>query len=395
MDSQPPYDLATIPPHPQLVANYARFDVRFVSGEGCWLVDDRGRRFLDCLSGIAVNALGHRHPGLTRAICAQAEQLLHTSNLFHIAPQEQLAERICANCFGEQVYFCNSGAEANESALKLVRLWGNKRHGGSKSRVIAAEGSFHGRTMGALSLTGNPAHQAGFEPLLPVDFVPYGDAAALAQAMGPDVAGLFLEPMQGESGVNPAPDGYLAAARELCDANGSLLCFDEVQVGTGRTGRMYSHQWDGVAPDCMTLAKALGGGVPIGALVTAGELGDLLAPGTHASTFGGNHLACAAGVAVMDALAAPGFLDAVAMRGERLMQGLRELFGDRALDVRGRGMLVGVQLPESPKPLMAACLRQGLVCGLAGGNVLRLAPPLVIDDAEIDELLGRLAAALD
>lgn len=385
------YDLPTIAPHPHLVQNYRRSDVRFVSGTGSWLRDDAGRDYLDALSGIAVNALGHGHPELTAAIAAQAGRLLHTSNLFHVGPQEELAELLCAHSFAQRVFFGNSGAEANEAALKIVRLWGNQVHGGRKTRVIAAQGSFHGRTIGALSLTGNPHYHEGFAPLPPVQFVPYGDAAALTAAMGDDVAGVFLEPLQGEGGVIVPPAGYLAQARALCDRHRALLCFDEVQVGTGRTGKMYCHQWDGVAPDCMSLAKALGGGVPIGAMLTTAELGALFKPGTHASTFGGNHLACAAGVVVMKTLAAPGFLDQVVARGEQLQAGLKKIFPGKA--VRGRGLLVGVDLNEAPGPLVQRALRQGLVVGSAGTTVLRLAPPLIITAAEIDELLARLAAA--
>ena len=244
MDDILSYQLDPITAHPNLVANYTRQPVRFVCGHGCWLEDDRGRRYLDALSGIAVNALGHGHPALTAAITTQAGQLLHTSNLFHIGPQEKLGAAICAHCFGDRVFFCNSGAEANEAAYKLVRRWGNVVHAGRKPRLIAAEGSFHGRTIATLAMTGNPAYHQGFEPLPAVDFVPYGDAAALETALSDDVAGLFLEPIQGEGGVRVPPSGYLARARELCDQHQILLCFDEVQTGTGRTGMMYAHQYD-------------------------------------------------------------------------------------------------------------------------------------------------------
>jgi acetylornithine/N-succinyldiaminopimelate aminotransferase len=395
MSEVPCYELGTIPADPHLVQNYGRQPVRFVRGEGSWLIDERDRRFLDCLSGIAVNALGHNHPALTQAIREQAGRLLHTSNLFHIGPQEELARRLCEESFGERVFFCNSGAEANEAAFKLVRLWGNVVHEGRKPRVIAAQASFHGRTMAALSLTGNPAYHLGFEPLLPVEFVPFGDAEALAKAMGPDVAGVFLEPIQGEGGVQIPPPGYLAKARELCDRNEALLCFDEVQVGCGRTGRMFGHQHDGVTPDCMQLAKALGGGVPIGALVTRSELAALLRPGTHATTFGGNHLACAAGVAVMRELTRPGFLAQVRERGDWLQAELTRRFGPAAVAVRGRGLLVGVKLPPEvqAKTLAGKALERGLVVGTAGDNVLRLAPPLTISRDELGVCVERLEAA--
>jgi predicted acetylornithine/succinylornithine family transaminase len=381
-------------PSPYLVQNYGRFARRFVRGEGCWLYDDEGRAYLDCLSGIAVNALGHGHPALVAAIREQAGQLLHTSNLFHIAPQEALAERLCRNSFADRVYFCNSGTEANECAVKIARLWGNQVHGGRKPRLIAAENSFHGRTIGALSLTGTEAYRAPFAPLLDVTFVPYGDETALAAAMGDDVAALFLEPLQGEGGVRPAPAGYLAAARTLCDRHASLLVLDEVQTGIGRCGRFLCHEYDGVKPDVVSLAKGLGGGVPIGASLMSETCAELLKPGTHASTFGGNHLACAAGGAVVDEVLKPGFLDHVNVMGECLRSGLRDCFGDRALDIRGRGLLIGVQLAQAPGELLKACLAEGLVCGSAGGQVLRLAPPLVIAEAEVEELLARLARAL-
>ena len=384
--------LIPIDPHPHLVQNYGRQPLRFVSGSGVWLRDDQGRDYLDALSGIAVNALGHGHPRLVQAIAEQAGLLLHTSNLCHIAPQERLAELVCSGCFADRVFFCNSGAEANEAAYKVIRLWGNQVHEGRKPRLLAAEGSFHGRTMAALSMTGNPAYHRGFEPLLPVEFVPYGDADALRAAMADDVAGVMLEPLQGEGGVRLPPPGYLALARELCDKHQALLAFDEVQVGCGRTGRLFCHQHADIEPDLMTLAKALGGGVPIGALATTEALAALLKPGTHASTFGGNHLACAAGVVVLEELVRPGFLAQVTERGEQLAAGLRECFPE-AIDVRGQGLLWGVQLPEAPAPLMQEALRAGLVVGVAGGNVLRLAPPLVISPAEVEELLDRLRAA--
>lgn len=377
-----------------LIPNYRRNDLCFTSGAGVWLHTATGERYLDALSGIAVNALGHANPALTKAICEQAGQLLHTSNIFRIAPQEALAELLCAHSFAEQVYFCNSGAEGNEAAYKLARLWGNQVHEGRKPRLVAAEGGFHGRTIGALTVTANPAYRDPFAPLPEVTFVPYGDAQALAEAMDDQVAAVWLEPLQGEGGVRVPPAGYLAQARALCDQHQSLLVFDEVQVGCGRLGTLFGYEGDGVAPDIMVLAKGLGGGVPIGAMLTSKELGALLVPGTHASTFGGNHLACAAGCAVLGELLRPGFLTQVQERGAQLAAGLERLFAGRCRAVRGRGLLWGVALPEAPGPLVAAALAHGLVCGVAGDNVLRLAPPLVISSAEVDELLERLGAAL-
>ncbi|MFW5845389.1 MAG: acetylornithine transaminase [Planctomycetota bacterium] len=385
--------MSEVTPHPNLVQNYARFPLRFVRGAGCWLYDEDGRAYLDCLSGIAVNALGHGHPHLTAAIREQAGQLLHTSNLFGIAPQERLAERLCAASFADRVYFCNSGAEANETAFKIARLWGNQVHGGSKPRIVAAEASFHGRTVGALAMTGTAAYREPFAPLPAVDFVPYGDVGALEQAMRPDVSALVLEPLQGEGGVRVPPAGYLQQARALCDQHQALLIFDEVQTGIGRTGDLFAYQHEGVVPDVMSLAKGLGGGVPIGASLMREELAQLLTPGTHASTFGGNHLACAAGNAVLDVVQGDGFLPGVRTAGARIAAELQRLLGDAAVEVRGRGLLIGAQLRSAPLPLLRACLDQGLICGVAGSNVLRLAPPLIIGEAEIDALVERLAAA--
>lgn len=376
-----------------LVGNYARCDLRLVSGKGVWLYDEQGRDYFDALSGIAVNALGHAHPRLGQAIAEQAQRLIHTSNLFQNPLQEDLAERLCQHSFGEQVYFCNSGAEANEACYKLARLWGNIVHGGRKTRLIAAEGGFHGRTMGALCLTANPAYREPFAPLPEVTFVPYGDGEALAAAMDDEVAALWLEPLQGEGGVRPPPAGYLQQARALCDQHQSLLVFDEVQVGCGRLGTMFGYQVSGVVPDAMALAKGLGGGVPIGAMVTTGKLGALMKPGTHATTFGGNYLACAAGLVVLDELSKPGFLENVQQRGAQLAGGLRDIFAGRNREVRGSGLLQGVALHYPPAPLAALAREHGLICGTAGDNVLRLAPPLVVTAAEIDELLKRLQHA--
>ncbi len=389
--AKPP--LAPIPSHPHLVANYGRFDLRPVRGEGCWLIDGDGHRLLDGLAGIAVNSLGHGHPALVEAISSQAERLIHTSNYFHIGPQEELAALLCAGSFADKVFFCNSGAEANEAAYKLLRLWGNRVHGGHKTRILSATGSFHGRTMGALSLTCNPRHQDGFAPLLPIEYVPYGDSAALAATMDDRVAGVFLEPIQGESGINLPPDDYLPQVRALCDRHQALWVADEVQTGCGRCGQLFAHQWTPVHPDIMTLAKGLGGGVPIGAVAATAAVADLLIPGSHGSTFGGNHLACAAGAAVMRTISAPGFLDAINARGQQLHDGLHRICGDQAQDIRGRGLLWGVQLAKDPLPVVKAALGHGLICGTAGNNVLRLAPPLIISADEIDILLERLAAA--
>ena len=382
---------ATLPPCPHLVQNYARQEVRFVRGSGVWLYDEQERAYLDAFAGVAVSCLGHAHPALVAAVATQAATLLHTSNHYHHPLQERLAERLTRLAGLPRAFFCNTGTEANEAALKLARLWSNQ-HAKSKPRLIAAEGSFHGRTLGSLALTHTLKYREPFAPLAAVDFVPFGDAAAIERAMGPDVAGLFLEPIQGESGVVVPPAGYLAAARRLCDQHGALLVLDEVQTGIGRTGRMFAYEHAGIRPDILCLAKALGGGVPIGAVLMNEAVAGLLKPGLHGTTFGGNQLACAAANAVLEVVAAPDFLAAVTARGEQLANGLRKLFSE-AVAVRGQGLLLGVQLPGDPTAIIRAGFAHGVVVGPAGGNVLRFAPPLTITAAEVEELLVRLARA--
>jgi predicted acetylornithine/succinylornithine family transaminase len=374
-----------------LVQNYSRQDVRFVRGEGCWLTDDQGRRHLDAFAGVAVSVLGHAHPGLVAAITRQLGTVVHTSNHYGIPEQEQLARELVAASFPGRVLFCNSGTEANEAAYKAVRLWGNVEHRGAKTRIIAFHGGFHGRTLGSLSLTANPQYREPFAPLPACDFLPYGDAAAFAAAMGPDVAGVFLEPIQGEGGVTVPPAGFLAAVRAGCDRHGALMVLDEVQTGVGRTGTCWAWQHEGVVPDIMSLAKGLGGGIPIGAIVAREHVAALIKPGLHGTTFGGNHLACAAGSTVLAEVRKPGFLEHVAARSRQLIAGLRALFPNQ--EVRGRGLLLGVQLAEAPGRLVTAARAQGLIVGPAGNNTLRLAPPLVISEAEVAELLARLGRA--
>lgn len=380
-----------VPPCPNLVQNYGRQDVRFVRGLGCWLFDEKGRKYLDGFAGVAVSSLGHAHPAIVQAVATQAATLLHTSNHYHHPLQERLAARLAWLSGLPRAFFCNTGTEANEAAIKLARLWSGK-HGGSKPRLIAAEGSFHGRTLGSLALTHTPKYRQPFEPLPAVDFVRFGDPMALERAMGDDVAAVFLEPIQGEGGVNMPVDGYLQAVRQLCDRHRSLMVLDEVQTGIGRTGRMFAYEHEGVQPDVLCLAKALGGGVPVGAVLMIEAVAELLKPGLHGTTFGGNQLACAAANAVLDVVAEPGFLARVAGQGVRLQAGLRRVFPD-AIEVRGRGLLVGVQLPYDPTPIIRAGLDAGVVVGPAGGNVLRLAPPLIITGDEVNELVARLAEA--
>jgi len=380
-----------LPSCPNLVQNYGRQDVRFVRGQGCWLFDEAGRRYLDGFAGVAVSSLGHGHPALVAAISTQAATLLHTSNHYHHPLQERLAARLAALSGLPRAFFCNTGTEANEAAVKLARLWSGA-HGKTKPRLIACEGSFHGRTLGSLALTHTPKYREPFLPLIDVEFVPFGDAAALARIMRDDVAAVFLEPVQGESGVQVPPPGYLRAVRELCTRHGSLFVADEVQTGIGRTGAMFAYQHEDVKPDVLCLAKALGGGVPIGAVVMTEAVAALLKPGLHGTTFGGNQLACAAALAVLEVVTQPGFLERVSAHGAQLQAGLRRIFPE-ALAVRGQGLLIGVQLPSDPAAIIRAGFDHGVVVGPAGGNVIRLAPPLIITAQECDELCARLAKA--
>ncbi len=382
---------APLPAHPHLVQNYGRQDVRFIRGQGCWLYDEAGKAHLDAFGGVAVSSLGHAHPGLVAAIANQAATLLHSSNHYHHPLQERLATRLAQVSGLPRAFFCNTGTEANEAAVKLARLWSGA-HGGSKPRLIAFEGSFHGRTLGSLALTHTPKYREPFLPLIDVHFVPFGDAQALELAMGDDVAGVFLEPLQGEGGVHVPPAGYLARVRELCDRHRALFVADEVQSGVGRTGLMFAYQHAGILPDVLCLAKALGGGVPIGAVVMTEAVATLLKPGLHGTTFGGNQLACAAANAVLDVVTQPGFLDQVAANGQRLQAGLRAVFPE-AIQVRGQGLLIGVQMPADPGAIIKAGFDHGVVVGPAGGNVIRLAPPLIITAEECDEVCRRLAAA--
>jgi predicted acetylornithine/succinylornithine family transaminase len=379
------------------IRSYARFPVTFVRGEGCRLFDDAGKEYLDFLGGIAVTVLGHAHPAVTRAICAQAEKLLHVSNLFHTQPQAQLGERLSKAATGGRVFFCNSGAEANEAAIKIARKWAHDRDPGGPRTIIVLSGSFHGRTYGGLSATGQPKFHQGFEPMLPgFVTVPFGDLAALEGALGAGACAFFLEPIQGESGVRMHPEGYLKEAEALCRKAGALLVADEVQTGMGRTGTFLASKRFGIEPDVVTMAKGLANGLPLGAMIAREGVADALVPGTHASTFGGNPVCCAASLAVLGEILAPGFLDAVARKGERLMAGLREIAAGRAdvIGVRGAGLMVGMEMRVEARPIVVKCLEAGLVITTAGTNVLRFLPPLNVTEDEIDRALSILSGAL-
>lgn len=381
-------------PTSYLIQNYNRSAIRFVRGAGCYLYDSEGREYLDAFAGVAVCSLGYAHPRLVEAVARQAAAVTHVSNYYTIQEQEDLARLLVQSAFPGRVMFVNSGTEANEAAIKVARLWGNVVHGGTKHRLVAFHGGFHGRTLGALALTANPKYREPFAPLAHVNFVPFGDPEALAAVMGPDVAAVMLEPIQGEGGVIPAPPGFLKQVRALCDQHGALMVVDEVQTGLSRTGDYFAHHHDGVIPDIMALAKGLGGGIPIGAIVCVERAAELLKPGLHGTTFGGNPLACAAGIVVAEEVLNPATINRVKALGQQLHAGLAKTFGSAALQIRGRGLLCGVQLPVDPaEKLIAAARTQGVIVGPSANNTLRLAPPLIISPAQIDELCQRLSSA--
>jgi acetylornithine/N-succinyldiaminopimelate aminotransferase len=370
-----------------LAETYARFPVEFASGSGAVLVDADGNEYLDFLSGVAVCNTGHCHPHVVRAIQEQAARLLHVSNLYFNAPMVRLAERLTARSFGEAVFFCNSGAEANEAAIKLVRK------ARPRGDVVVFHGAFHGRTYGALSATPQESKQAPFAPLVPGFRAIPVDPEAVREAVDERTAAVLMEPVLGESGVHPMPAEVLRAAREACDAKGAALVFDEVQTGMGRTGTLWAHEPTGVVPDAMTLAKGLGGGVPIGALVIGPRLAGVFAPGDHGSTFGGGPLACAAANAALDVLDDEALLTRVRELGERLAEGLQEL--PRVVDVRGRGLMAAADLDaDAPELARRALLEQRLVINATGPATVRFLPPLIVDAADIDEALSRVAALL-
>ena len=373
-----------------LMATYDRFPVTFVRGEGTRLWDDDGREYLDFAAGIAVAQIGHAHPRWVEAVASQAARLAHVSNLFSTEPQVEMAERLVALLGWGRAFFANSGAEANEAALKLVR----KATG--RPKVVAATGGFHGRTLATLAATGYPEKHVPFEPL-PREFVhvPFGDPEELAAAVDDRTAAVLLEPVQGEGGVVPAPEGYLAAAREACDAAGALLVLDEVQTGAGRCGAWFAHQLDGVRPDVVTLAKGLAGGLPIGVCIATEETAGAFGPGDHASTFGGGPIPCAAALAVLDVIEEEGLLERARSTGERLMTSLAEA-ARVAIEVRGRGLLVGVELPPEigSRDVVLAALGHGLVLTQAGRNTVRFTPALTVTEADVDAAVQAFEAAL-
>jgi acetylornithine/N-succinyldiaminopimelate aminotransferase len=378
-----------------LMDTYQRQPVGLQHGNGTWVTTTDGREMLDLVGGIAVNVLGHNHPALQSAIAEQAARLIHTSNLYYTEPQLELAELLIASAFPSRVFFCNSGAEANEGAIKLARKWG-KQHRDGADVIICAQGAFHGRTLGALAATANRRYREPFEPL-PRGFVhvPYNDIGALETAIDSSTCAVMLEPIEGESGVVPLEPGRLAAIRRLCDERDILLILDEVQTGMGRTGRWWAHQHEEAAPDVMTIAKGLGGGFPIGAILAAPRA-DVFEPGDHGSTFGGGPLACAAAVAVMRTVEADDLVRHAAEMGDYLADSLSALaeHGAPIAGVRGRGLMLGVALSDDLAPkVAAAALDEGLIINAIGARTLRIVPPLVITRDEVDEAVQRLGRA--
>lgn len=374
---------------------YARLPVTFSHGKGAWLWDESGKKYLDALAGIAVNGLGHGHPKLSAALADQASKLIHTSNIYGIRHQETLADRICALSGMDEVFFCSSGAEANEAALKLARFYGHQ-NGIAAGQTIVMENAWHGRTIATLAATGSKKAQAGFEPMIPGFIrVPYNDVAAIehAAAGNRDVVAILVEVLQGEGGIHVADVEYIRFLRRICDDRRWLLMIDEVQSGIGRTGKWFGFQWAGIKPDVMTLAKGLGSGVPIGACVTSGRAANLFKPGNHGSTFGGGPLACRAGVETLAIMEEEKLLENAARMGDLVRNGLREALAGVAgvVQVRGMGLMIGLELDRPCGALVRDALEAGLLINVTHDNVVRLLPPLVIDATEAGEIVARLA----
>lgn len=372
---------------------YGRLPMALVKGQGTEVWDKEGRRYLDFTTGLAVNSLGHSHPAVTRAICEQAGEIVHTSNLYWVENQVALAEKLVKHSFADKVFFCNSGAEANEAAIKLARKYASVNHGEGKFKIVSLGNSFHGRTLATLTATGQAKYQEGFAPL-PEGFlyVPLNDIEALEAAVDDSVAAVLLEVIQGEGGVFPADAAYLKKARELCDKVGALLIYDEIQTGMGRTGRLFAHEWSGVKPDVMTLAKALAGGLPVGAMLATDQAARAFKPGDHASTFGGTPLVMRAGCAVMDVLTGDGFLAEVRGKAAYFRAELQELADkyQTGAPIRGEGFILGWPLDQLGQEVIDKAREKGLLINYIKGTALRLLPPLTVTTEEMDEAVGIL-----
>ncbi len=376
------------------MSTYKRLPIAFSKGEGVWLEDSEGKRYLDALSGIAVCGLGHCHPAISDAICEQSRTLMHTSNIYEIPLQNELADRLCKLTGMDRVFFANSGAEANEAALKLARLYGHKR-GIDTPSVLVCDGSFHGRTMATLSATANRKVQAGFEPLLRgFSRIPYNDIEAVRNAANNDanVVAILVEPVQGEGGINIPDAEYLSELRKICDENDWLLMLDEIQTGMGRTGKMFAHQHNGITPDVMSLAKALGNGMPIGACLVSGKASDVLGPGSHGSTFGGNPLACSAALAVIDTIEQDDLAHKAAANGKLLGDLLSEGLAGRegVREIRQHGLMIGIELDEPCGELVMKAADNGLLINVTADRVIRLLPPLTCEESDIRQICDRL-----
>jgi acetylornithine/N-succinyldiaminopimelate aminotransferase len=380
-----------------LLPVFARVDLGFERGEGAWLIATNGERYLDFTSGVAVNALGHAHPHLVAALQEQATKLWHMSNLFRSPDGERLAARLCEQSFADFVFFCNSGAEAMEGAIKVTRKYHAAKGHPERYRIITFEGAFHGRTLATLAATGSAKYLDGFGPPMDgFDQVPHGDLEAVKKAIGPHTAGILIEPIQGEGGVRSAPNSFFKALRQLCDDHGLLLVFDEVQTGMGRTGELFAHKRLGVTPDVMSLAKALGGGFPIGAVLATAEAAEGMTPGSHGSTFGGNPLAVAAANALLDVMLKPGFFEHAQKMSLLLKQKLASVvdrYSDVLAEVRGEGLLIGLKAVVPSGDLVNALRDERLLTVGAGDNVVRFLPPLIVTEAEIEESVQRLDRA--
>ena len=382
----------------KVVANtYARYSVLLVRGKGTRVWDWEGEEYLDFVSGLAVCNLGHCHPKVVKAIQDQAEKLIHVSNFYYIEPQIQLASLLCQNSFADKVFFCNSGAEANEGAMKLARKYAKEKMGKDRHEIITMERSFHGRTLATLTATAQEKFHKGYEPLMPgFKYVPFNDIEAVKNAIDSKTCAILLEPIQGEGGVNCPSEGYLKTLRKICDETGILLIFDEVQVGMGRTGKLFAYEHEGVEPDMLTLAKSLAGGVPIGALLIKRGISDSFKPGDHASTFGGNPLATAAGVAALTTILEEGMLENCQKMGDYFLAQLKEIQGKFPFikEVRGKGLILGMELKIDGSSIVKEMLKKKILINCTMGNVLRFLPPLIVTQEEIDRVVMALEEVL-
>ncbi|MFH0793732.1 MAG: acetylornithine transaminase [bacterium] len=381
-----------------LMNTYSRREVVLVRGKGCRVWDNDGKEYLDFLAGIGVNDLGHCHPAIMKAVKTQVGIMIHCTNLYLIPPQVELARRLVEHSFADKAFFANTGAEVNEGAMKLARLWAKKKHGPHKYGFLTFENSFHGRTLATLTATGQEKFHKGFEPLVEgFRYAPFNDLAAAEAALGEETCAIIVEPVQGEGGVVPATKQFLEGLRRLCDERGLLLIFDEIQCGLGRTGKNFAYEHYGVEPDVMTLAKALAGGVPIGALLAKGEAAEVFEPGQHGTTFGGNPLACAAGLAFTEQLFDRGLANKSARLGKYFRKCLKKLAAQFPIikEVRGMGLMIGVELNQPGGDIVKACTRKGLLINCTRNTVLRIMPPLIVKRAEIDQAVGILDTVLE